>query len=228
MDGLTSNPWFIGIVTSIVGGGLVAVIGKLRGWWWKSRKPASVDLATRVLKYLDGEAEEKTRQMIHLTKKLGDSLVASYKAKIAHDSEPEEGAQSLISEMLPSVKSLVTELSAADEELDDLKRSVIEFQEGLEWRDRIINHLCHPPNPPTMDPGHVRSQLLDENTKPHELLNSAKGEAIIFLRGFGLGWRERQRYLWRIRREQRKIYKKGVSSEFRKVLQQTALGKAKR
>jgi len=228
MEGLITNPWLVGIASSVVGAGMFACVGKWRGWWWRTKKPTSVELATRVLKYLDGEAEEQTRQMVYLTKQLGDSLVASYKTKLAHDSDPETDALSLITELLVSVKPLVTELSAADRELDDLKRAVIAFQEGLEWRKQVVNHLCHPPRPSAMDPGHVRAQLLDENTKPHNLLNAAKGEAALFLRGYGLGWLDRQRYLRRIQKEQRRICREAVSREYRTVLQQTSLRKAKR
>lgn len=63
------------IAGSVIGGIILLILGKWQGWWWRSKKPASIDLATSVLKLLDGEAEEKTNKMIYATKQLGDSLV---------------------------------------------------------------------------------------------------------------------------------------------------------
>ncbi len=121
MKNLITNPWFIGFATTIVGGFIVMLIGKWRGWWWKTKNPVSIELAKRSLIIFDGEAEEKTKQLIYLTKQLGDSLVASYKTKIAHDREHETGTLSLITELLTPIKPLITELSATERELDNLK-----------------------------------------------------------------------------------------------------------
>jgi hypothetical protein len=71
----------VGVVSSIVGGIILAIIGKWQGWWWKVKSQPSIDLATRALKILDGEAEEKTTKMVYATKQLGDSLVEFYKSK---------------------------------------------------------------------------------------------------------------------------------------------------
>ncbi len=104
---------------------------------------------------------------------------------------------------------------------------MIAFQESLLWREQTIKHLCHPPNPSAIDPGHIRAQLLDENTKLNDLLNAAKGEATIFLRGHGLRWLYRRKYLRQIKKKQRKLYRQAVSREYRTVLQQTSLSKSK-
>lgn len=65
----------IGVASSIVGGIILAMFGKWKGWWWKSKSKPSIELATRVLKILDGEAEQKTTKMGYATKQLGNSLV---------------------------------------------------------------------------------------------------------------------------------------------------------
>jgi len=218
----------IGVASSVVGGIILTILGKWRGWWWKSKSLASVDLATRVLKLLDGEAEEKTTKMIYATKQLGDSLVNFYKNNTPYSAEYEAESLSLIEEIIGVIKPLSSELSAANPELDNLKRAVLEYQKGLEWRAQIVKHLCHPPNLPAMDPGHVRDQLLSENTLPHDLLNAAKGEAAIFLRGHGVNWISRKKYLRRIIKKQRALYKEAVEQEYRAVLQQTSLHKAKK
>lgn len=129
--------------------------------------------------------------------------------------------------MITAIKPLATELSAADPELDNLKRAMISYQKVLERRAQIVNHLCHPPNPPAMDPGHVRDQLLSENVLPHDLLKAATGEAAIFLRGYGIGWLARQKYRRSIIKKQRALYKEAIAKEYRTVLQQTSLHKAK-
>lgn len=218
----------IGVASSIVGGIILAILGKWRGWWWQSKSSASVDLSTRVLKLLDGEAEEKTTKMIYATKQLGDSLVIFYKNNTPYNSDYETESLSLIEEIVNAIKPLSSELSAANPELDNLKRAVLAYQKGLEWRAQIVKHLCHPPNFPAMDPGHVRDQLLSENTLPHNLLIAAKGEAGLFLRGHGVNWISRQKYLRQIIKKQRSLYKEAVAKEYRTVLQQTALHKAKK
>lgn len=218
----------IGVVSSLVASAILAVLGKWRGWWWREKSQASVTLATNTLKILEGELDSKTRDMVYATKFLGDSLLTHYKNGTPYDLQREEEAQKLITEMLSIVRPLSTELSASDPELDHLKRAVIAYQKGLEWRAQIIKHLCHPPNKPAMDAGHVRDQLLSENVLPNDLLDAAKGEAAIFLRGYGVGWRERRKYLNGIVKKHRSIYNEAVDNDFRKVLQQTSLHKAKK
>ena len=218
----------IGLASSILGGIILAILGRWQGCWLRSKSEASIDLATRTLKALDGHAGEKTNEMVNLTKQLGDSLVAFYKTKTPYKDHIETEALSLIGEILALIKPLSTELSAANPELDELKRSVNSYQKGLEWRAQIIKHLCHPPNPSAMDPGHVRDQLLSENLLPHELLKSAQGEAAIFLRGHGINWFKRQGYRHSIVKKQRAKYKEAVADEYRSVLQQTSLHKARK
>lgn len=227
MIDLINNPWFIEITSSIVGAGIFALIGKRRGWWWKTKKRESVALATRVFKCLDDEAVEETNQLVELTFNLGSSLIASYRTKIAHDEETENSSLSLVTELLSLISPLVTELSAADKELDDLKRAIIEFQKSLKRREQIVRHLCHPPNPPAMDARHVQAQLLDEVSLPYELLVAAKGEAIIFLRGHGIGWLERQKKYHHIRGKQWKLCSESIQKEYRKILQLAAIGKSR-
>jgi hypothetical protein len=218
----------ISVASSIVGGVILAVFGRWKGWWLRSKSESSIDLATRVLKALDGEAGDKTNEMVSLTKKLGDSLVVFYRTKTPYSTNLEDEALSLLSELLEQVKPLSTELSAANSELDELKRAINEYQKGLESRSQIIKHLCHPPNPPAMDPGHVRDQLLSENLLPQKLLNAAQGEVAIFLRGYGINWLKRQRYHREIANKHRAKYKMAVEQEYRSILQQTSLHKARR
>lgn len=219
--------FIIGVASSLLAGIILAALGKWRGWWWRSKSPASIELATRVLKHLDGEAQDKTSKMIYATKQLGDSLAAFYKNRTPYKIEYETEALSLIEELTSAIRPLATELSAKPE-LDNLKRVLNSYQASLERRAQIVKHLCHPPNPPAMDPGHVRDQLLSENTLPHDLLQAAKGEAAIFLRGYGISWFARRRYLRSIIKKQRTLYKQTVAEEFRRVLQQTSLHKAKK
>lgn len=227
--GLTLMENFVvGVASSIVATILVVIFGKWKGWWWKTKNSSSIELATRTLKYLDGEAEERTNQMVGLTKKLGDSLVASSKSNTQYDSSFEIEALSIIDELVSGIKPLATELSAANPELDDLKRAVNSYQKGLEWRSQIVKHLCHPPNPKAMDAGHVRDQLLSENLLPQKLLQAAQGEVAIFLRGYGVNWIARRKYLSQIVKKQRALCKESVANEYRSVLQQTSLHKAKR
>jgi hypothetical protein len=218
----------VGVVSSIVGGIILAIIGKWQGWWWKVKSQPSIDLATRALKILDGEAEEKTTKMVYATKQLGDSLVEFYKSKTPYKEDRESESLELLEQLLALIKPLATELSASNPELDHLKRSVIAYQKGLEWRSQIVKHLCHPPNPPAMDPGHVRDQLLSENVLPHDLLNAAKGEAALFLRGNGINWLARKKYRKNIVKKHRAKFNESISQEYRAVLQQTALHKARK
>lgn len=213
---------------SLIATFIVAIFGKWKGWWLRSKSPESVDLAMRVLKFLDGEGEEKTTKMIYATKQLGDSLVSHYKSGAPYDTEYENTAISLIEEMLGAIKPLVTELSASKYELDDLKRAVITYQKGLEWRAQIVKHLCHPPNPKGMDPGHVRDQLLTKNILPNDLLKSAKGEAAIFLRGHGLSWLARKRNYINVVKKHRPQYKETIAQEHRTFLRTTSLYKSKK
>lgn len=218
----------VGLASSILGGIILGILGKWQGWWLRSKSESSIDLATRTLKILDGEAGEKTNEMVNITKQLGDSLVAFYKTKTPYKEHLETEALSLLVELLALIKPLATELSAANPELDELKRAVNSYQKGLEWRSQIIEHLCHPPNPPAMDPGHVRGQLLSENLLPYELLKAAQGEAAIFLRGYGINWINRRNYHRDIEKKHRAKYKESVSHDYRTVLQQTSLHKARK
>jgi len=217
----------IGVASSIVGGIILALFGKWQGWWWKTKSQSAIELATKVLKILDGEVEEKTTKMVYTTKQLGDSLVSFYKNNTPYNEERETEANELIEQLLSLIKPLATELSAANSELDHLKRAVIAYQKGLEWRARIVKHLCHPPNPPAMDPGYVRDQLLSENVLPHDLLSAAKGEATLFLRGHGINWLARQKYRKNIVKKHYTTFKESVEKEYRSVLQQTSFHKAK-
>lgn len=220
--------FIIGIASSIVGGIILALLGKWRGWWWHGKSQQSIDLATSVLRVFEGELDQKTREMVYATKQLGDSLTSHFKNGAGYNQHRETEAQKLIDEMLSIVKPLAAELSAAKPELDCLKRAVSNFMKGLEWRAKIIDHLCYPPNPPAMDPGHVRDQLLSVNVVPHDLLNAAKGEAALFLRGYGVGWRARRKYRNDIVKKHHAEFNEAVENEFRKVLQQTSLHNAKK
>jgi hypothetical protein len=218
----------VGLASSILGGIILGMLGKWQGWWLRSKSESSIDLATRTLKMIDGNVAEKTNEMVNLTQQLGDSLVVFYKTKTPYKENLETEALSLLAELLGLIKPLTTELSAANPELDELKRAVNSYKKGLEWRSQIIKHLCHPPNPPAMDPGHVRDQLLAENLLPHKLLEAAQGEAAIFLRGYGINWMTRQNYRRDIVKKNRAKYKEAVSHDYRAVLQQTSLHKARK
>ena len=207
---------------------IVAFFGRWKGWWLKTKNESSVELATRVLKVLDGEAQDKTTKMIYATKQLGDSLVAFYKNKTPYNKDRKAESLDLIEQLLALIKPLATELSAADPEIDHLKRAVIAYQKGLEWRAQIVKHLCHPPNLPAMDPGHVRDQLLSENVLPNDLLNAARGEAALFLRGYGVNWLARKKYRKNIVKKHRVTFKESVNQEYRTVLRQTSLHKARK
>ena len=216
------------VFASFVGTVLFAIFGKWKGWWWKTKSQPSIDLATRVLKILEGEAEDKTRELVYATKQLGDSLVVFYKNKTPYDEEREREALELIEQILALIKPLSSELSAGGSDLDHLKRAIIEYQKGIEWRAHIVKHLCHPPNPPAMDPGHVRDQLLSVNILPHELLNAAKGEATLYLRGYGINWIDRYKYRRNIIKKHRATFNDSVEKEYRSVLQQTSFHEAKK
>ena len=196
-------------------------------WRWK-KKAASIGLATKVLKFLDGDADDDTRQMILHSKRLGDSLCASYKTKLAHDREDQDAALELIDKTLKSIKPLTAELTAADKELDDLKRAAIAFQDSLEGRKRTIMHLTEPYMMASMDAGHVRAQLLEVNVEPHEILEAAKGEAAIFLRGYGIGRLARFRCYRTAMKTHWPNFKESVAKEYRAALQRTSLHKAKK
>lgn len=217
-----------GIASSLIGGLILAIIGRWRGWWWKPKSRVSIELATKVLQFLDGDAENKTTKMVGATKQLGDSLVIFYRNKTPYNELLEKEATEILAQLLDVVKPLATELSAANPELDHLKRAVIEYQKGLEWRAKIIKHLCHPPKPGGMDPGYVRDQLLSVNVQPHYLLNAAKGEATLFLRGYGVNWLARQKYKRSIAKEHRATFKNTVAQDYRTVLQRTSLHKARK
>jgi hypothetical protein len=225
---ITMENFIIGVTSSIVAGIILAALGKWRGWWWKSKSQSSIDLATEVLKALEGEVDDKTRKMVYATKQLGDSLVSFYKNGTQYNKEREVEALSLIEALLVVVKPLATALAAGNSELDNLKRAVIAYQKGLERRDQIVSHLCDPPNHSAMDAGHVRDQLLSENVLPHDLLDAAKGEAAIFLRGYGINWLARRKYRNKIVKKHRSKFKEAVEKEYRSVLQQTSLHKAKK
>lgn len=216
------------VASSVVAAAIIAIFGKWKGWWWKGKNQASINLATSVLKTLEGELDSKTRDMVYATKILGDSLISHYKNGSPYDQTRESEAVQLIDQMLSVVRPLAIELSAANPELDHLKRAVSAYQKSLEWRAQIIKHLCHPPNKPAMDAGHVRDQLISDNVLPHDLLDAAKGEAALFLRGYGVGWQERRKYFKEIVNRRRSAYRETVEKDYRKVLQQTALHKAKK
>lgn len=197
------------------------------GWRTGRKSPASIELATRVLKFLEGDAESNTKQIVYLSKQLGDALVAAHNRNLAIEPDIDQEPLHLIDETLAHLKPLVTELTASNDQLDDLKRAVIEYKEGLEWRARIVRHLVSPPNPSAIDGGHIRSQLLEESTKPSDLLNNAIGEAALFLRGPGTSLRYRWRKYRQFRKKHRANYKEAVTSEYRKMLRQTAVHHAR-
>ncbi len=218
--------FFIGIASSLAAAFIIFLLGTKAGLW-RSKKPKSIELATRVLKYLDNDGSDKINKVIYATKQLGDSLAIYYKNNTPYKAEFEKEALELIEELVTVIKPLSSELTAADKELDGLKRAIIELQSGLEWRAQIVKHLCLPPNPHKMDPGHVRDQLLSVNLLPNDLLNAARGEAALFLRGNGINWLVRQKYRREIIKKQRAVYNDLVAKEYRKVLRQTSLHKAK-
>ncbi|MFT6327756.1 MAG: hypothetical protein ACJAYK_002758 [Crocinitomicaceae bacterium] len=114
----------VGLATSILGGIILGMLGKWQGWWLWSKSVSSIDLTTRTLKILDGNASEKTNEMVNLTKQLNDSIVAFYKTKTPYKESLETEALSLLAELLALIKSLATEMSAANPELNELKRTV--------------------------------------------------------------------------------------------------------
>jgi len=218
----------IGLASSLLGGIILIILGKWQGLWFRSKSESSIDLATKTLKLLDGIVGEKTNKMVSITKQLGDSLAIFYKTKTPYKADLETEALSLLAELLALTKPLSTEYSAANPELDELKRAINAYQKGLEWRVRIVEHLCHPPNLPAMDSGHVRDQLLSENLLPQELLKSAQGEAAIFLRGHGINWFKRLSYRRDITKKHRVKCKEAIAQDYRSVLQQTSLHKARK
>jgi hypothetical protein len=218
--------FLIGIASSLAAAFIIFLLGKKAGLW-RSKNPKSIELATRVLKYLDNKGTDKINKTIYATKQLGDSLAIYYKNKTPYKVEFEKEALELIDELVLVIKPLSSELTAADKELDGLKRAIVELQSGLEWRAQIVKHLCSPPNPHKMDPGHVRDQLLSINLLPNDLLNAARGEAALFLRGNGINWLVRQKYRREIIKKQKALYDELVAKEYRKVLRQTSLHKAK-
>ncbi|MEE9302584.1 MAG: hypothetical protein V3U84_02255, partial [Thiotrichaceae bacterium] len=188
-----------GIASSLIeglilafGGGILAIVGRWQGWWGKPKSNVSIELATKVLQFLDGDAEDKTIKMINATKELGKSLVIFYKNKTSYNKDREKETTEILAQLLATVKPLATELSAANPELDHLKRAVIEYQYGLEYRTQIINELCHPRDVHAINPENIYYRLLSANVCPRNLLNAAKGEATLFLRGNGVNWLARQ------------------------------------
>ncbi|MDC0598694.1 hypothetical protein OAP18_02485 [Gammaproteobacteria bacterium] len=215
----------IGIAVLIASGIIIAIVGHWKGWWEKTKAPESIELATRAASFLDGKATERTTRLINISKKLGNGLILSYKSESPMDGEIEHEATLMANELLVSLKALVSKLSSADPELEPLKRAVVTYQKALEWRKQIFRNLCHPANPGSIDPGHIRTQLLAENNKLLDLLNAAKGECAIFLTGYGIGWFKRKRHYRQINKKQRKLYQDAVEKEYRSVLQQAALSK---
>lgn len=222
------SPFGISFSASLAAGVVLALFGRWRGWWWRKKKPASVDLATRVLTFLEGDAQENTREMISDTKKLGDSLIASFSTKFVHDKDLETDALTFIEQMLETLRYLVSELTAADKELDHLKRAVMAFQQSLEKREQTIRHLCNPPNRAVIDGSQIRIQLLSVNTEPNDYLQAANGEAVIFLRGYGLGRLARFRYFRQTVKKHWPIFKESVAKEHRTTMRQTSLQKARK
>jgi hypothetical protein len=49
----------IGVSSSIVGGIILIIFGKWKGWWWKEKSQASIDLAIKSLKILEDELDQK-------------------------------------------------------------------------------------------------------------------------------------------------------------------------
>jgi hypothetical protein len=114
----------ISVASSIAATLILAIFGKWKGWWWKEKSQASINLAANVLKALGGDLDGKTRDMVYATKFLRDSLIGHYKHGSPYDSAKESETLQLIDKMLFIVRPLTTELSAANPELDHLKRAV--------------------------------------------------------------------------------------------------------
>lgn len=224
MDDLTIGS----IASSVVGGVILLGLGKWRGWWWKSKSRSSMDLANRVMMVLDGEVERINGDMVISSKQLGDSLASFYKNNTQYNESSETESLALVDQLLSIIKPLSTELSTANPELDDLKRAVIDYQQGLERQAQIVRHLCHPPNPTAMDPGHVRDQLLSKIELPYELLKAAKGESTIFLRGYGISWRAKRKHRQQIVTKHRALCREAIAQEYRQILQQVSLHKARK
>lgn len=214
---------FIGSLAVVV---LVGFIGWLRGWWFRKKKQESIDLARRVLAFLEGDGDVDTKEVVRRTKILGDTLVYAIRDKIAFDPQVVDKANEAIDSVLAGVNPLVSKLAGADKELDRLKRALTEFKEGLERRGRIVDQLSTPQS--HLDSGHVRSQLLDVNVLPAELRAAAAGEAALFVRGYGINKWQRYKYFRQIWRENYPKCRQLIWGRYRKILQETALHKAKK
>jgi len=202
------------------------LFGNWKGWW-RTKHPASIQLAKIIFDYLDGDAPTKITDLISKTNHLGNALIASFKERPINQSF-EKDVQLLITKLLEQINPFVVQLSVADKEHDNLKGTVNKFEQELNLRKRVVTHLCDPPKPGNIDAGHVREQLLNDNLKIDDSLKILQGEAVIFLRGYGIGWLERWKNRRRIKKEQSVICKDAVSKKYRNYLQVRALNLAKK
>ncbi|GHF16560.1 hypothetical protein GCM10017044_08580 [Kordiimonas sediminis] len=224
MEGLTIGA----IIASIIGGIILIWIVWIKDYWlFKNRGQASIDLATAVFEYLDTDVKDKTILSISMSKKLGDELVSLYTSGKPYDQQLENELVKLLEEIISGLKPFISKLNAAKAELDALRAAVIAFDDSVKWRLRIVNHLCSPPNPHKMEAWHVREQLLEVNCAPSDLLNAARGEASMFLRGYGINWLKRWKYKRLITKRLKAEMKEKLAKEYRSVLQQSAFANRK-
>jgi len=220
--------YLVGIYSSLTATAILFFLGWWKRWWFRPKSKESIELAKRIYSFLDGDGGEKTNDLVILTKGLGESLSHTYKSGVPYDETLQAQAQELISQLTSSIRPLSSELSTSDKELKTVKEAFLEYQKSIEWRGSIIKHLYHPPNPSKMDPGHVREQLISVNLEPQKKLYAAQGEAAIFLNGHGLNWINRAKYYRQVRKKERALYLEKLNGEYRNILQQTTLHKAKR
>lgn len=216
------------VLSSIVASLIIAWFIWLKDVWFRlKRSEASINLATSSFEFLDATAKDKTRNIISKSKEMGDDLVSHYKFGSPIDDELKNELIALLEGLVAELQPYISKLTAARSELDHVRGAVMEYAEGLKRRLQIVKHLCAPPNPNAMDPGHVREQLLSVNCDLDGLLNAARGEAAIFLRGYGINWLKRWKHKRRIQMEQRKIANREIAKKYRSILQQTAFAARK-
>jgi hypothetical protein len=222
------NEYIIGVLASLTVVIIVFVWGKVKGFWFKKNNSFDVDVTKKIFQSLNGDTTQKTANLTGATKALGDVLITHYKNGSQYSDSYKEAPLELIKNILTIVKPLNNELLTGSKDLSHLKKALKEYIECLEWTEKTVNHLCNPPNPKAMHGGHVQSQLLDENCKVHDLLQAAKGEIALYLRGYGINCFQRIKYLRKIKKKEKVAYQNNVDTAYRKVLQSSALGKFNR
>lgn len=224
MEGLSIGSILASVIAGVI---LLWIANFIKNYVRRRKNNASIKLATSAFEYLDVSAREKTTNVISMSKQLGDALVTYYRCDQPIDQNLKTDLIGLLGEVISELQPFVSKLTTARAELDELSAAVLEFKKGLEWRVQIINHLCSSPIPRAIDAGHVRDQLLSVNCLPNDLLNAARGEAALFLRGYGINWFKRREYKRQIVKKHRSLAKETIEKEYRSVLQQTAFAKTR-